>query len=84
MTTKRLKSNREKISSHVPLQFLLLFVGEPKPLKHEQLREDGFNQFPVHQVLTPHVVLHTLAAQTRTLRMGEEEKKKATSEPKNA
>jgi hypothetical protein len=51
------------------VQFLLLFVGELKPLKHEQLREDGVNQFPVHQVLTPHVALHVFAARAMAHQM---------------
>jgi hypothetical protein len=34
-----------------PVQFLPLFVGELKPLKHEQTRDAGADQSPVHSTL---------------------------------
>ena len=41
------------------------FVGELYPSKHEQLKDEGVTQFPVHQVLMPHLFWHVLADQNK-------------------
>ncbi len=40
----------------IPVQFFPSLVGERKLSKHEQVKDEGVAQFPVHQVLTPHLV----------------------------
>ncbi len=53
----------------IQVHALPLFAGEVKPSKHEQVRDEGVAQSPLHQVLTPHWLWQVMAEQIKHIRI---------------